>query len=133
MNTTEPASGESATLEFVADIPGEHTFDCSIFCGDDHLNMVGTFNVIPATGGPQVAVPEHDGELAVSRHELLGSVDRVDGIEGGARSGVDRRTDRLAKRQPATSSDSGRPAWLINSIISSAGTSPVSALLKSRK
>lgn len=58
--------GETRTLEFDATIPGEHTFECSIFCGDDHLNMVATLNVIPAGGGAAIAVPKIGNHTALT-------------------------------------------------------------------
>ena len=38
--------GTTTTLEFVADIPGEFNYLCSIYCGPDHGIMAGTFVVL---------------------------------------------------------------------------------------
>lgn len=49
--------GETVVVEFVADQAGEFGFDCSVFCGDRHNDMVGTMTVIAAGGGEIEAVP----------------------------------------------------------------------------
>ena len=39
------APGETATVEFTADKPGEFTFYCSVFCGEGHRNQTGVLIV----------------------------------------------------------------------------------------
>jgi cytochrome c oxidase subunit 2 len=38
-------SGESVSIEFIADKSGEFTFRCSVFCGSGHGSMSGTLIV----------------------------------------------------------------------------------------
>ncbi len=49
--------GESVTVEFVADQVGEFGYDCSVFCGDRHNDMLGTVIVNPAGGQVVEAAP----------------------------------------------------------------------------
>ncbi len=49
--------GESVTVEFVADQVGEFGYDCSVFCGDLHNDMLGTVIVNPAGGQVVEAAP----------------------------------------------------------------------------
>lgn len=37
--------GQAERFSFVADQAGEHTFSCSVFCGQGHAHMEGTFIV----------------------------------------------------------------------------------------
>lgn len=49
--------GETVVVEFVADTSGEFGFDCSVFCGDRHNDMIGTVIVNPQGATEVAAVP----------------------------------------------------------------------------
>lgn len=71
----ELPAGETTTIDFVADEPGEYTFSCNVYCGDGHSDMDGTLIVEPRDGhGHSDAVSDgHDHGTSAFGHDHSGA------------------------------------------------------------
>lgn len=75
VNLAADAGGQK-TIEFVADKEGTFNFDCSVYCGEGHLEMSGRL-VVNGAGSQQAGGTRADGGQGGIQAQPSGSVQQV--------------------------------------------------------